>query len=76
MSSSPLESGFNMRDWPVKTGHSETIVRCHPDEWWAFRPCGRDVAELFNSTGWAFPVQVDYFRVTDSGALSVLTENK
>ena len=25
MSSSPLESGFNTRDWPVKTGHSEVI---------------------------------------------------
>ena len=23
MSSSPLESGFNTRDWPVKTGHPE-----------------------------------------------------
>ena len=28
-----------------------------------FRPCGRDVVEFFNSTGWAFFVQVDYFRV-------------
>jgi hypothetical protein len=25
MSSSPLESGFNTRDWPVKTGYSEVI---------------------------------------------------
>ena len=25
MSSSPLERGFNTRDWPVKTGHSEVI---------------------------------------------------
>ena len=24
-----LESGFNTRDWPVKIGNSETIVRCH-----------------------------------------------
>ena len=29
----------------------------------AFRPCGRDLVEFFNSTGWAFFVQVDYFRV-------------
>jgi hypothetical protein len=29
----------------------------------AFRPCGRDLVEFFNSTGWAFLVQVDYFRV-------------
>jgi|GEM_PF-4920121 len=25
MSSSPLESGFNTRDWPVKIGHPEVI---------------------------------------------------
>jgi hypothetical protein len=25
MSSSPLESGFNTRDWPVKTGNTEII---------------------------------------------------
>ena len=25
MSSSPLESGFNTRDWPVKTGKPEVI---------------------------------------------------
>ncbi len=28
MSSSPLESGFNTRDWPVKTGDPETSFRC------------------------------------------------
>ena len=31
--------------------------------WPAIPPCGRDLAELFNSTAWAFLVQVDYFRV-------------
>jgi hypothetical protein len=28
-----------------------------------FRPCGGAVLEFFNNTGWAFFVQVDYFRV-------------
>jgi hypothetical protein len=23
-----------------------------------FRPCGRDLVEFFNSTGWAFPVNL------------------
>ena len=26
----------------------------------AFRRCGRDLVELFNNTGWAFLIQVDY----------------
>jgi len=46
------------------------------DEKSAFRPCGCDLVEFFNSTGWAFLVQVDYFRVTDSGALSVVPETE
>jgi hypothetical protein len=24
----------------------------------AFRPCGRDLLEFFNNTGWAFPVNL------------------
>ena len=48
----------------------------HMDEKSAFRPCGCDLVEFFNSTGWAFLVQVDYFRVTDSGALSVVPETE
>ena len=35
----------------------------HMVVWSPFRPCGRDLVEFFNSTGWAFLVQVDYFRV-------------
>ena len=38
-------------------GHSETNVRCHLDEKSPFRPCGRDLVQFFNSTGWAFYVQ-------------------
>ena len=30
----------------------------HLDEKSAFRSCGRDLVEFFNSTGWAFYVQV------------------
>ena len=29
----------------------------HFDGLSAFRPCGRDLVEFFNSTGWAFYVQ-------------------
>jgi hypothetical protein len=35
----------------------------HMSEKSAFRTCGRDLVVFFNSTGWAFLVQVDYFRV-------------
>jgi hypothetical protein len=35
----------------------------HLDEKSPFRPCGSDLVEFFNNTGWAFFVQVDYFRV-------------
>jgi len=32
----------------------------HLDVLSPFRPYGRDLVEFFNSTGWAFFVQVDY----------------
>jgi len=33
-----------------------------------FRSCGRDLAEFFNSTGWAFSVQVAVpMRLPDGG---------
>jgi len=36
----------------------------------AFRPCGRDLVEFFNSTGWAFYVQVAVpMRLPDAGRL-------
>ena len=40
-------------------GHTEAF---HFDGLSAFRPCGRDLAEFFNSTGWAFYGQVGDFR--------------
>jgi hypothetical protein len=43
MSSSPLESGFNTRDWPVKTGNSEVI---HLDEKRPTRGCGAPKARV------------------------------
>ena len=30
------------------------MIEIHPDVLSAFRPCGRDLVEFFNSTGWAF----------------------
>ena len=33
-------------------------AKIHLSEKSAFRPCGRDIMEFFNSTGWAFYVQV------------------
>ena len=47
----------------VDCGPSRTNLSAHFDDKSAFRPCGRDLVEFFNSTGWAFLVQVDYFRV-------------
>ncbi len=38
--------------------HSKKIARCQLDEWSAFRPCGRDLVHRFNSTSWAFPVNL------------------
>jgi len=36
-----------------------------------FRPCGRDLVEFFNSTGWAFYVQVTVpVRLPDAGPTS------
>ena len=34
----------------------------------AFRPCGRDLVEFFNSTGWAFPVKLTPNRPTSGWA--------
>ena len=38
--------------------YSETIVRCHLDEWSAFRRCRRELVEFFKSTGWALYVNL------------------
>jgi hypothetical protein len=36
--------------------------------WSAFRPCGRDQVEFFNSTGWALYIQVAVpMRLPDAG---------
>jgi hypothetical protein len=44
----------------LDVGYTEAI---HFDGLSAFRRCGRDLVEFFNNAGWAFLVQVDYFRI-------------
>jgi hypothetical protein len=51
-------------------------LRIHMSEKSAFRPCGRDLVEFFNSTGWAFFVQVDYFRVARQPGVSAMDSHK
>jgi len=48
----------------------------HLDVLSAFRPCGRDLVEFFNNAGWAFFVQVDYFRVARDPALRTGCERR
>ena len=40
----------------------KSVRGSHLDEKSAFRPCGRDLVEFFNSTGWAFYGQMKSVR--------------
>jgi hypothetical protein len=54
----------------MSTSARSLLRGSHLDVLSAFRPCGRDLVEFFNSTGWALHVKVAVpMRLPDAGRL-------